>query len=298
MRRRVLFSGLALLAVVACAKTKADEGRDAFLQVSGAQFYRRELPAEINANGPKVVTATTSSLARAGDVDQAASGDLDRSANAVAIALADDVGYWIVPAKVPSASSPTQPTFAAQLAVAADAPVGPHSLVFRAVDGDGRFGPPLLRPFAIAAPATPSGHLVIELTWENQADLDLHVLLPNGVELFKRNRTEYQHPPGGAPPAPNAPIDGGVLDRDANAQCVEGGAREEDAVWTEPPPKGHYAVRVDTFSLCGEPSAPWRLEAILDGVLVGAAQGMGTDADTRFAHDRGAGVLAFELDVP
>ena len=37
---------------------------------------------------------------------------------------------------------------------------------------------------------------------------------------------------------------------------------------------------------------------VLDGVSIGAAQGSSTEYDTRFSHDRGAGVLALELDVP
>jgi len=68
-------------------------------------------------------------------------------------------------------------------------------------------------------------------------------------------------------------------------------------IWREPPPKGHYIVRVDTFSLCGVASAPWKLTATLDGVLVGAAQGEGPPriSASRTARERR---LALELDVP
>jgi hypothetical protein len=127
----------------------------------------------------------------------------------------------------------------------------------------------------------------------------LHVVLPSGIEIFKRNRTEDERPPPSAGPAPpNAPTDGGVLDRDSNEMCVSDGQRAENVYWTEPPPKGHYVVRVDTFSLCGAPSSPWRVEALLDGQRIGAAQGTSTEMDARFEHNRGAGVLALELDVP
>jgi hypothetical protein len=285
-----------LLLLVSCAKTRADVGRDALLSVRDAQFYREAMPDD--TSGPRVVSAVTGGVARAGEVDQGVTGDLEHDATAVAIELAGDVGYWVVPAKLASVAAPNEPTFQATFGVARDAPIGPRQIVLRAVDGDGRFGPPLLRPLAIAGALAPVGRLVVSLTWQNGADLDLHVVLPSGIELYKRNRTEFQHPAGGAPVPPGTPLDGGVLDRDSNASCVFDGKETEDAVWTEAPPKGHYVVRVDTFSLCGEPSAPWRLEAILDGQLVGAAQGVATDADLRFGHDRGSGVLALELDVP
>jgi hypothetical protein len=40
------------------------------------------------------------------------------------------------------------------------------------------------------------------------------------------------------------------------------------------------------------------VEAFLDGVSIGAAQGSSFASDTSYSHDRGAGVLALELDVP
>jgi hypothetical protein len=283
--------------MAACSKTRADEGNDAILQVQGAQFFREAMPS--GETGPKVLTVTVAAHARAGAIDLACGGDLEPSATAIAFGLAGDVGYWILPAKIPAASAPASPTFEIAFALSARASPGPHQLVFRGVDGGGRFGPPLVRPLEVALGSRPTGRLVISLSWDNEADLDLHVVLPSGLELYKRNRTEYQRPPPSAGPvSPNAPTDGGVLDRDSNALCVPDGQREEDAVWTEAPPKGHYVVRVDTFALCGAPSAPWRLEALLDGVRIGAAQGTGTEEDLRFTHNRGDGVLALELDVP
>lgn len=300
MRRLALALALVLVAialVTSCTGTRADAGRDAMIHVEGAQFFREAMPRD--ESGPKVLSATLAARTRAGVVEQACAGDLERAATAIAIGLGGDVGYWILPAGIPLASAPTAPTFEAVFGVAPDVPPGRHDVVLRAVDAAGRFGPPAVRPLDVAPLQRPSGRLVISLSWDNQADLDLHVVLPSGVELFKRNRTEYQRPPPSAGPVPpNAPTDGGFLDRDSNAMCVSDGQRAENAVWTEAPPKGRYIVRIDTFSLCGAPSAHWRLEALLDGQRVGAAQGTSTEIDTRFEHNRGAGVLALELDVP
>ncbi len=297
MRARALLLLLLVAFVAACARTRADEGRDALLHVGRGQFFREAMPAD--ESGPKVLSATVAARTRAGDVEQACAGDLERAATSVAVGLMGDTGYWIVPAGIPLASAPTAPTFEIVFGLAANVLPGRHDLVLRAVDGDGRFGPPTLRPLDVATSDRPQGRLVISLAWDNQADLDLHVVLPSGIELFKRNRTEYERPPPSAGPVPpNAPTDGGVLDRDSNAMCVPDGRRTENAVWTETPPSGRYIVRVDTFSLCGAPSANWRVEALLDGTRIGEARGTSTEIDTRFDHNRGAGVLALELDVP
>lgn len=282
---------------LACAQTHADEGRDAMLQATDAQFHREAMPAD--ESGPNVVSATVSSLAHANVVDRSATGEAESPTTAIAIGLAGDVGYWVARAGLPSASAPTFPTFQVSFGLARTLPAGRHAIVLRAIDGEGRFGPKVVRPLEVLPRLRPTGRLVISLAWNNEADLDLHVVLPSGLEIFKRNRTEYQRPPPSAGPVPpGAPTDGGVLDRDSNAQCVPDGQRAENVVWTEAPPKGHYVVRVDTFSLCGAPNAYWRVEASLDGVRIGTAQGTSTENDARFEHNRGAGVLALELDVP
>ena len=291
----VAFLGLVFLG--ACEGTRADEGRDAKIHVERGHFFRESMPSD--ESGPKVLSATVAARTRAGAVEQACAGDLERAATSVAIGLVGDLGYWIVPAGIPLASAPTAPTFEVVFGLAANIAPGRHDLVLRAVDGDGRFGPAMVRPLDVATPERPQGRLVISLLWKNQADLDLHVVLPSGIELFKRNRTEYERPPPRAGPVPpGAPTDGGILDRDSNAMCVPDGQRAENAVWTEAPPSGRYVVRVDTFSLCGAPSADWRVEAFLDGTRIGEARGTSTEIDTRFDHNRGAGILALELDVP
>lgn len=293
---RILLTIAACAMFVACEGVRADAGRDALIQVEGGQFFREPMPEE--EGGPKVVTSTVRARSRVGTVRQSAVGDLERPATAVAVGIGGDVGYWIVPAGLPNAAAPDLPTFDVKFAVSERASAGPREIVFRGVDAEQRFGPPLVRPLDLVQEG-PSGRLVISLSWNNRADLDLHVVLPSGIEIFKRNPTEYERPPVSEGPVPiGTPTDGGVLDRDSNAQCVPDGRRAENVVWTEAPPSGRYVVRVDTYSLCGEPSAYWRVTARLDGAIIGEAAGTSTDYDVRFPHNRGGGVLAVELDVP
>src|SRR5687767_5409939 len=128
-----------LLIFISCGGPRADEGRDALLQVEGARFFREAMPSE--AAGPKVLTTTVTSRAHAGTVAQNAAGDLERSATAIAVGLGGDVGYWIVPASIPNPSAPTLPTFEVTFALSNGLPAGAHVLVLAAVDADGHFGP-------------------------------------------------------------------------------------------------------------------------------------------------------------
>lgn len=277
--------------------TTPDLALDASLRVTGGQFFRGAMPAA--ADGPAVKTLTLSPIVQAGAAGRTCSGVIDPAATAVALAIEGDRGYWIVPAGIPDVTARGFPTFDAQLAFSPSLPAGPRSFLARAVDGAGHFGPAFVKPLDVTAAVRPAGRFVIALSWDTQADLDLHVVDPNGVEIWKRNISSYEPPPpGSAPEPPGTPHPGGVLDFDSHAQCVPDGRHAENVVYADRPPSGRYLVRVDTFSLCRETAAHWRVEALLDGVSIGAAQGTSTNVDTTYSHDRGAGVLALELDVP
>jgi len=283
-------------AIAACAGTHADAGLDARLRVEGAQFHRGAMPAA--EDGPLVKSVALSPIVPPGASDRACSGTVDPAATAVALSLPGDPGYWVVPTGLPDVTAPGFPTFAASLSFARTLPSGTTTFVARAVDGGGRFGPPLLRPLTVAS-SVPAGRLVISLSWGNRADLDLFVLDPRGVEISKRNINSYEPPPPGSPPEPpGTPHPGGILDVDSNASCVPDGKMAENLVYADPPPPGRYQIRVDTASLCDEPNAYWRVEARIEGLLVGQAEGLATEHDARAPHDRGAGLLALEITVP
>lgn len=297
--RTAVLAALALLAptVASCDdQVDPDLALDAELRVSGAQFFRGDMPAA--EDGPGVKTVTLSPIVNAGAAGRSCSGVVDPAATAVALAIEGDRGYWIVPAGIPDVTAQGFPTFRADLAFSAALGAGRRQFLARAVDGAGHFGAAFVRPLDVRTATPPAGRLVIALSWETQADLDLHVVDPTGVEIWKRNINSYEPVPAATLEAPGTPHPGGILDFDSNAQCIPDGRRAENVVYAEKPPSGHYVARVDTSSLCREVSAHWRVEAFLEGVSVGAVQGTSFASDTAFPHDRGAGVLALELDVP
>jgi hypothetical protein len=179
--------------------------------------------------------------------------------------------------------------------------VGNYTLVVRAVDANGAFGPPATQ--ALTAVATspalvpPDAALVVSLAWDVGADLDLHVVDPLGNEIFHGDPSSRPPPSPGHPPGSDAGSFG-YLDADSDAQCTIDGRNQENVVWVMPPPSGRYLVRVDATSLCGEPIAHWTVTATLNGASLGDAHGVSVDADTRGTHDRGAGVNALQFDVP
>jgi hypothetical protein len=272
---------LLLLALAACDGASSDRGLDAEMVVSGAQFFEGAMPAA--TGGPSVASIDLSSnYLHAGEIDKPLRGALDAKATAAAIGLTGDRGYWVVPAGLPDIAAPGFPTFDVTLSFSPALRAGPYELSVRAVDERDRFGPPETRMLTALAATRPAGALVISLTWDTEADLDVQVTLPGGLVIWKGDVTEG----------------GGTLDADSNASCVIDGRRQENVVWPDAPPPGHYAVRVDAFTLCDATYANWRVEARLEGASLGRAEGESLPTDTFFTHDRGAGVLALEFDVP
>jgi hypothetical protein len=273
----------------------SDPALDARMRIAGAQFVAGPTPAAANGPDVEAIDLLTNTI-WPGYADKPLDGALGATATAAALGLEGDSGYFIVPAGIADVAAPTFPTFRATAAFSTTLAPGSYTLEVRAVDGSGEFGPKKEQTLT-AVPAAPStsvtGALVVTLTWDTEADLDLHVVDPLGNEIF------YGAPSSRDAFTPSASSDGvGVLDVDSNAQCNIDGLRREDVVWASDPPSGAYLVRVDTASLCGEVSAHWKIEVNHDGALLGGAIGIALDSDTRDAHDRGAGVLAYEFDLP
>jgi hypothetical protein len=294
--RALQAASLIALLCAGCAEYPGS-GLTALLRTDRGEYRTEALPTA--EDGPEVVDLTlTTNAAFPGEQDKPFSGALAPESTVVALGLAGDAGYWLLPAAAPNIESPEYPSFGVSLSFSPDIPVGDHHLFARAGDSQGRFGPEVTAPLKITAPPPPEGALVVSLSWDTEADLDLHVLDPQGIEIWKRNINSYEPPPPGEPVDPAAWKSGALLDFDSNAACVIDGRRRENVIWKEAPPPGKYIVRVDTFSLCAEESARWTAEATLGAAPAGRAQGTSTNTSTQAPHDRGAGVLALTFEVP
>jgi len=116
-------------------------------------------------------------------------------------------------------------------------PLTEFELLFAVADPSGAVGPFT----ALATTVTPvgTGDVQVTLSWDVDSDVDLHVVEPNGEELY------YGRPRSGS---------GGELDLDSNAGCVIDHVRNENITWPiGRAPRGSYSVRVDYWDSCGVP---------------------------------------------
>lgn len=108
-----------------------------------------------------------------------------------------------------------------------------------------------------------TGDVQVSVTWNSNADVDLHVVEPSNEEIY------YGH---------LSSASGGRLDLDSNAACSGDNIRNENITWpAATPPSGTYTVRVDLWDACGATSTDYvvtvrrknQLPLTFDGVLTG-----------------------------
>jgi hypothetical protein len=293
----------ASFAMVACSGANPSSGQTAYMRVQGAQFIAGAIDTATHGSSPMVSSVSTQNNDLFPGVSgKSISGSVGPGSTAVLLGLQGDSGYWVVPVQYPDQNTPGNFTFSASVSFSPDTPSGDAGdlfLVVRATDKSGNIGPALLQPMTMEAPR-PAGVLVISLDWDTHADLDLHVVLPaedaGTTEIWSRKPSAL--PVG----QPSATVDDGMaagyLDFDSNSQCVIDGRDAENVIFPTTAPVGHYIVRVDTFSLCSEVTAQWRVRVFTQGQSTPSLQAFGqsTDTDTRFPHGQGAGVQALSFD--
>lgn len=177
----------------------------------------------------------------------------------VIIFVEDAGGYYSLPLSFASSS------VTIILTVAQNIPRRSFTCVYAAVDASGRVGAYVGTQVQVTTVGT--GQLQISLTWDTQADVDLHVVEPSGEEIWYGDRTSTT---------------GGQLDLDSNAGCNQGPS-SENVTWSGSPPRGTFAIRVTYWSSCGAARTNYvltitdagRTPRIYRGTLTGTGTGGG-----------------------
>ena len=104
-----------------------------------------------------------------------------------------------------------------------------------------------------------TGEVQVTLSWDNQADLDVTVVEPNG-EIISHDALESTQ--------------GGRLDVDSNYPCGNNTSGIENVVWAQNAPSGSYTVQIKVYDLCGASEmANWNLTVRVGGRVVLEEQG-------------------------
>ncbi|MGB8294106.1 MAG: hypothetical protein WCG85_01630 [Polyangia bacterium] len=290
--------------------SNSSSGLTSVIRVQGGQAMRGSIAGPPDNNLATVTPFPKNSTIFPGEVNKSINGKVGPDANAVALGVAGDDAYWLVPALNPEHDDPHSFDYNASLSLSpalASSPLlqtdpnDPSTILLplslRAVDAAGNFGSAAVYMLYME-PQGLDGTLVVSLDWDAPVDLDLHVQTPILATNDAGLVTVWAKARSAEPNLPDGGGSDGVLDLDSNEDCQIDGRDRENVVWTGQPPSGHYIVRVDAFSLCGQTSAAWHAIAFTPQGTLGEASGVLTDAATREAPTAGAGLTAFEFDYP
>ena len=126
----------------------------------------------------------------------------------------------------------------------------PLCLSVMGVGADGTVGEAECHPLFVV-PEIGTGDLEIAVSWDTDADLDLHVVDANGQEVYWGREMVDS---------------GGELDLESGTDCFPDGVRTEHIAWTGgTPPPGTYVVRVNYWSDCGFPETNYVVNVTLNG---------------------------------
>jgi hypothetical protein len=268
----------------------------AHLRIADGQLVAGAIPAD--NGGPSIGHfGISSTIVRVGR-GTLLNGQVPQGTTSIAVGMHGDLGYYVVLPGLADVMLPDQLDFEVPVSFSPEVGAGVITLEAHAIDAAGRVGPAQLLDVTIADPPPVEGQLVVSLSWDTEADLDLHVVLADGTEVWAQNINSYSPPPPGGTVDPDAWKSGTILDFDSNNNCVIDGRREENVYSTTRPASGHYVVRVDTFSLCGQIGARWTVKVWVSGQLIHTVQGDARPSDEILPHGAGAGATAVEFDVP
>ncbi len=136
-----------------------------------------------------------------------------------------------------------------------------------------------------------TGRLQVSCSWDQLNDVDLHLVEPNGEEIYYGNGSSSN---------------GGDLDLDSNAACSNDGVNNENITYNDEAiiEDGEYIVRVDFWSNCNITSATnYNVTAYYEGELVAATFGTNPysgsfNPDEADAGGVGSGVEVLKFELP
>ena len=233
------------------------------------------------SGGPAVSVSGNRILVAGGSIFLDVAPEVSATAEKLLISLGgESFGYYEIDLPRPASTY----RVVGQVPFIFDPAVDRTCIAVTAVDASGASGEAdcytvVMRHEAVGIPVA-SGDVEVTVSWDSDADLDLHVADPTGAEVFYGSTVVES---------------GGVLDLEAGYPCGEDIVRNEHIAWAlGSPPPGIYEVRVSHYLSCGAPETNYVVSIYNHGrrtTFSGTFTGTGGDS----ARGTGRVIAQFEV---
>jgi|SRR5690554_155707 len=232
-----------------------------YFNISDGDFNGRPMPAS-NSQSLEILSISGNSTVLAGGSNLI---HLTGSENAtqVVVGVKDQKGYFTVPlvADRDGANRGTMAMTDLRLLIGQGV-TGTFTISFSVSDGLGNFS--VYEYLVVNLMDAGTGILQVSLSWDQLNDVDLHLIDPNGEEIYYGNPTSAT---------------GGQLDVDSNAACYIDEINNENIYYDDSPdvtiPFGEYEVLIDLWSNCDiVPSTNYTVVVYYGGELIATTVGV------------------------
>jgi hypothetical protein len=258
-------------AVSSCIPSEEDTGEQLAELVCGVHanvvdgtYHAGSAPS---AGGGPTVTVTSPDVVINGGTAQATVAGSDRFSRVV-IGVAGSRGYYDI--ALPDVAESVD----LQLSLCQD--LSRQTLDLRyAVGTSATIGPYEEQPADIIEVGT--GEIQVSVSWDADSDVDLHVIDPDGDEVFYGQTTTES---------------GGTLDLDSNPGCSLDGVNNENITWASAP-RGTYTVRLDYFQSCDVEETSYVVTVQREGEAAETFEGEFTGDGDRGGPGAGVDITTF-----
>lgn len=232
-----------------------------YFHIPGSDFTDKNRPAT-NSTDLKILSITGNSTVLAGG-SNSISVEASDNATAIIVGIEGQRGYFTFPMNTDHSSS-TYSTYANNVSILLLL-LGQEleediTLYFAATDGQGNYG--AYENLDITYMSAGSGALQVSLSWDQENDVDLHLIEPNGEKIYFGHAMSMNY---------------GELDVDSNPACNIDNINNENIFYDEELSiieAGEYEVLVDLWSNCNiEDDTSYTIVAYYNGVLLPTSEG-------------------------
>jgi hypothetical protein len=274
-----------VLAAIGCGDGPTrphDSGHDTTADTTVTSFVSRVASADLQSiatlrpgtppasgAGPQVTTGSLAATILGGSSLVPLQGST--AFTRVVIAVEGSSGYYEL--TLPSATTSTQIV----VTVPQTLPRSAFNLVFGIAAASGAVGSYNSQPVNVQTVGT--GDVQVSVSWDAPSDVDLHVVDPQGADIYWENPTAAS---------------GGALDLDSNAGCALDHVNNENITFPQgSAPRGRYTVRVDNWSSCGVSATKYVVTVRVSGQPVQTFSGTFTDPGDQGGAGAGTTITTF-----
>ena len=276
--------------IVSCSKDKDEDNpgvshtefTQSHFDITNGNYNGRPMPTS-NSQSLEILSITGNSTILPGGsnlIHLSASGN----ATEVIVGVKNQDGYFTMPLT----SNGTITTADLQLLIGQGASEA-FAIAFAVSDGQRNFSEFEFLEVALMDAGT--GVLQVSLSWDQLNDVDLHVIEPNGAEIYYGNRNS---------------ANGGQLDVDSNPACNIDGINNENIFYEDSEDVtieyGEYEVLVDLYANCAiVPNTNYTIVVYYGGELIATTQGTNPSAGALTPEDESyntnlISVMKFNID--